>query len=339
MNSRERVIRTLNFDNPDRIPRDLWELPGIDIYQPGAAQRVLDKYPKDIYRFSIDKPKLPFMQGNVSEPGIYVDEWGCTWTNLKRGIIGEIKEPLVKDWSELDKVKVPTQWIGKGYDQVNEICASSDKFTRIFLGTIFERMQWIRGPENLYMDLALQPPEFFKLRDMIFDYLMAEMEAVCKTNVDSVSVNDDWGSQSALLISPPMWRKLFKPLYKQLADKAHAAGKYYFMHSDGYIMDIYEDLIEIGVDAVNSQLFCMPIEEIGQKFAGRITFWGEIDRQHLLVHGSEQEVRDAVERVRNSLSRNNGGVIAQLSYELDTKFENVMAIYDQWQKLPQSRAR
>jgi hypothetical protein len=59
----------------------------------------------------------------------------------------------------------------------------------------------------------------------------------------------------------------------------------------------------------------------------------------LLVHGSEQEVRDAVERVRNSLSRNNGGVIAQLSYELDTKFENVMAIYDQWQKLPQSRAR
>jgi len=333
MNSRERVIRTLNYDHPDRVPRDLWELPGVDCYQPGAVRRVLEAFPRDILRLSIEKPKLPHMRGEAAEPGEYVDEWGCTWTNLKRGIIGEIKEPLVRDWSGLEKVKVPTEWIGRGLESVNEQCAATEQFTRIFLGTIFERMQWIRGPENLYMDLVLQPPEFFILRDMVFDYLMAELDAVCRTRVDSVSVNDDWGSQSALLISPSMWRALFKPLYKQLADRAHGAGKYFFMHSDGFIMDIYEDLIEIGVDAVNSQLFCMPIEQIGERFAGRITFWGEIDRQYLLVHGTEDEVRSAVRRVWESLACRGGGVVAQLSYELDTRLENVTAIYDEWQKL------
>ena len=79
---------------------------------------------------------------------------------------------------------------------------------------------------------------------------------------------DDWGSASALLISPAMWVAYFKPLYKDYVDLAHAHGKFVLMHSDGYILAIYEHLIEIGVDAINSQLFRMPIEEIGDAFQG-----------------------------------------------------------------------
>ncbi len=66
---------------------------------------------------------------------------------------------------------------------------------------------------------------------------------------------------------------------------AHAAGKKLFMHSDGHILAIYPDLVEIGIDAVNSQIFCMGVEKLAP-FAGRITFWGEIDRQHLLAHAT-----------------------------------------------------
>ncbi len=74
------------------------------------------------------------------------------------------------------------------------------------------------------------------------------------------------------------------------------AGTYVFMHSDGYIRDIYQDLIEIGINAINSQLFCMPIEEIGKKFAGKITFGGEIDRQRIPPFGTEEECPQAVRR-------------------------------------------
>ena len=78
--------------------------------------------------------------------------------------------------------------------------------------------------------------------------------------MDGITFMDDWGSERALLISPKMWTHYFKPLYKAYCDLAKAHGKFVFMHSDGYIFDIYEHLVEIGVDAVNSQLFTMPIE-------------------------------------------------------------------------------
>lgn len=91
---------------------------------------------------------------------------------------------------------------------------------------------------------------------------------------------DDWGSMHSLLVSPDMWRARFQPLYEDYIRIAHDAGKKVFMmHSDGNITAIYEDLVEMGVDALNSQLFCMDIEELGRRFKGRITFWGEIDRQ------------------------------------------------------------
>jgi len=58
------------------------------------------------------------------------------------------------------------------------------------------------------------------------------------------------------------------------------AGKKIFMHSDGHTLDIYPDMVELELDAFNSQIFCMGVQELAP-FAGKITFWGEIDRQHV----------------------------------------------------------
>lgn len=63
---------------------------------------------------------------------------------------------------------------------------------------------------------------------------------------------DEWGCQNALLIAPAMWREWFKPFYRDYCALAHAHGKFAFMHSDGHIAAVYEDLIEVGVDALNS---------------------------------------------------------------------------------------
>jgi uroporphyrinogen-III decarboxylase len=140
---------------------------------------------------------------------------------------------------------------------------------------------------------------------------------------------DDWGSQKSLLISPKQWRKIFKPLYKDYIDLAHHAGKPIFMHSDGYIFDIYSDLIELGLDAINSQLFIMDIEEIGRQFGGKITFWGEIDRQHLLPFGTTEKIVGAVQRVKDALFKN-GGIIAQCEFGPGARPENVSMVYQAW---------
>jgi hypothetical protein len=180
------------------------------------------------------------------------------------------------------------------------------------------------------MDIALLPREFFELRDIVHGFFLAELEHWVKTDVDGISFMDDWGSQTSLLISPESWRTLFKPLYQEYCDLIHSHGKYVFFHSDGHIEEIIPELIEIGVDALNSQLFCMDLERIASRFKGQITFWGEIDRQWLLPFGTPDEVREGVRRVRAALDDGTGGVIAQCEWGLRDPFENIKAVFEAW---------
>jgi uroporphyrinogen decarboxylase len=110
----------------------------------------------------------------------------------------------------------------------------------------------------------------------------------------------------------------------------HAAGKYVFMHSDGEISEIIPDLVEIGVDALNCQLFCMDIEALAATHGGQLVFWGEIDRQRILPMGGVEDVRAAVRRVRAAFERGDGGVIAQLEWGKDVPRANVEAAFAAW---------
>ena len=151
-----------------------------------------------------------------------------------------------------------------------------------------------------------------------------------ETDVDGVGFMDDWGTQHSLLISPDQWRAIFKPMYADYCDILKAKGKYVFFHTDGHTFSIIPDLIEIGVDALNTQIFCMDIEELGRRFKGKITFWGEICRQHLLPFGTVEEVCDAVRRVRRAFDDGAGGVIAQCEWGVRDPAANIEAVFDTW---------
>jgi len=155
-----------------------------------------------------------------------------------------------------------------------------------------------------------------------------ENPEICDCAV-SFSFMDDWGSQNSLLVSPELWRDFFKPLYKDYCDLIHSKNKYAVFHSDGYIEPIFPDLIEIGIDAINSQLFCMNIEEIGKKYRGKITFWGEIDRQRILPFGTRDEVANAVKRVKEALWIPEGGIIAQCEFGIKDPIENIKAVFEE----------
>ncbi|MBN1345375.1 MAG: methyltransferase, partial [Phycisphaerae bacterium] len=305
-----------------------------ELHHPEQLAAIQRDFPDDFQGAAYDPPPWERERGERQARGTYVDEWGCVWENLQDGVVGEVKDPLIKSYeSDLGKLKPPTERIGKGFERTNESIAGADKFVLIGWANLFERMQFLRGSENLYMDLADLPLGFFKLRDAVHEFNMAMLEGWLKTNVDGLSFSDDWGAQRGLLISPAQWRELFKPCYRDYCNAIRAAGKFVFMHSDGHIFDIYEDLIEIGVDAINSQLFCMDIEEIGRRFKGRITFWGEIDRQRLLSFATVDDVRAGVRRVAEALYDGNGGAIAQCEFGAGAKPENVRAVYETWREI------
>jgi len=345
MTGRERVIKALNFNNPDRIPRDLWWLPAVEMRQKSELNELLKQFSMDIgtHPFTPGRSERQKGQPSLIVPGShppvslpkagekYMDEWGSMWYVAEDGVVGEVKEPAIDDLLKLKDYSPPWEYLEttdlKG---VNASCEKSDKF---MLSDIcarpFERLQFVRGTENLFIDLAYGTKEIYALRDMIHDYNLKHIQMWVNTDVDGLLMMDDWGAQNSLLISPEVWRDFLKPLYREYCDIIHSHDKYVFFHSDGCIEAVYGDLVEIGVDAVNSQLFTMDIEELAKKYRGKITFWGEINRYTLFL-GNVQAVVDAVKRVKNALYDRRGGVIAQCEWGKDNPLENIRAVYETW---------
>jgi len=332
MTSRERVTRTLKFENPDRVPRNLWTLPSVNRYCEENLVALHEQFPMDIGGPKVSYGASPRVKGQPYEIGSNVDAWGSVWHVAEYGVIGEVKDYPIRTWDDLDSYKLPWELLdGADFSEVNKSCAESDAF--ILAGTEtrpFERMQFVRGTENLFLDLAYGEPGAYKLRDMLHEFYVREMRMWAATDVDAIMFMDDWGTQTSLLISPDKWREFYKPLYKEYCDIIRASGKFVFFHSDGFTEAIYPDLIEMGVSAFNSQLFCMDIEGLGEKYKGKITFWGEMDRQNILPFANTNDVRNAVKRVRKSLDTGKGGVIAQCEWQAKDPFENIIALYDEW---------
>ena len=328
------MVRTLNHQSVDRAPRDFWALPGVTVKRREEWMRLLEKYPGDLQGAASPYGRSRYAKGKQYEDAVYTDEFGCVWHAAEYGVIGEVKHPPLADWKALASYRMPNELLDEAdFGKVDKSIAGSDRFT--LGGTMtrpFERLQFLRGTENLLYDLADDPPELRQLIAMLHEFSIREMTAWAKTDIQGVSFMDDWGSQTSLLIAPETWRAVFKPLYREYVSILRRAGKYVFFHSDGHIRAILPDLIEMGVSAVNSQLFCMDVEEIGRTFAGRITFWGELDRQNLQPFGTPAQVRAGVRRIRRAIDHDNGGVIAQCEWGKLDPYANIDALYDEWQK-------
>ncbi len=328
LSRRDLVRAALDFRRPPRLPRQMWVLPWAQTRHPEEVAHIERDFPQDITTipFACSEP-VPG-GGNAHAVGTFVDAWGCTFENLQDGIIGQVKRPRLADWSEAADLHFPRERLEVELEKVTEFCQGTDRF--VLAGTCprpFERLQFLRGSEALYLDLNRPPAELLEFIQRLHAFYMEELAIWAKTEVDAITFMDDWGSQRALLVAPELWREIFKPLYADYIALAHRHGKHAFMHSDGHITEIIPDLIEIGLDALNSQVFCMGVEEMGRRFAGEITFWGEMDRQQLLPRGTTAQIADAARRMRAAFHRN-GGLIAQCEFGPGARPQNIYAFFE-----------
>lgn len=335
MTSRELVRKTLEFENrTGRVPREMWLLPWAKKYHKAMVDRIHKEFEDDIVTAPNLIPKSKVSYGDPYIIGEYVDDWGCKFDNIQEGVIGEVKEALIKDeeWEDMDNVHIPVEWLEFDADAANQFCRSTDKF--VIAGCNprpFEQLQFIRTTEELYMDLVDPSENMKKFMGKMHTFYCDLVEKWAKTDVDAISFMDDWGSQRSLLINPKMWDEYFRPMYKDYISIAKKYGKKTFMHSDGNTLDIYPRMIELGLDAFNTQIFCIGVDQLEQ-FRGRITFWGEIDRQHILPEGNVEDVQKAVKDVYEKLWAN-GGCIAQCEFGPGAKPENVYAVYETWNSM------
>jgi uroporphyrinogen decarboxylase len=330
MTSRQLVLKTLAFDSPPRIPRQTWILPWAEVHFGSEVARLRRDFPDDIVAAPVNYTKPPRVSGDKHVQGSYIDEWGCRFEIPETGTIGLVQNPRIKTWEDLENFQVPEEILTVDKGMVNSFCASTDKF--VLSGTVvrpFERLQFLRTMEQALCDLLEQPPELFMLLERMHGLYLKEVEAWARTDVDGISLMDDWGTQSGLIASPDIFRRIFKPMYREYVQVARTFGKQVFMHSDGYITEIIPDLIEVGINALNSQVFCMDVSRLGEEFAGDITFWGEVDRQVTLSQGTVEDVQESVHSLWRNLYRD-GGVIAQCEFGLNARPENVREVFAAW---------
>lgn len=337
MNSRERVIATIEHKNPDGIPVDIWFHKATVLQYKEKLQELLEGYQMDIVKLT--GPMDRHFYSRNFEVGEYVDEWGSTWNILQEGMVGEVKKPGLQDISHVHGYQIPlellkSEWDRLGPEMDDKIREARGKNQFVLGGyvEVFQRMQFIRGTENLYYDLGDKEEELFIFRDKITEYFIEYLQYWLEKDVDAIGFYDDWGSQRSLLINPDLWREVFKPVYKKLMDMVKAKGKYIFFHCDGYILDLYPEFIELGVNAVNSQLWCVGIEKV-EKYAGKITFWGEIDRQQKLAFGTPQDIYEAAVFMKKKLFVNGGGLIGQSVAGKDVSLENIKALLNCWKNI------
>lgn len=196
-------------------------------------------------------------------------------------------------------------------------------------GEVFQRMIFLRGMEALLIDMQEDREEVHLLRDRIVGVCLHRIERLLDTGrADGIILRDDWGTQTALMVRPDLWRRLFRPAYARLVDAIHAGGAYASFHSDGMIAEILPDLIGIGCDEVNPQAHVMDIEALGALCAGRICVRADVDRQFVLPQGTPDDVRRLIRRLFAAFGTREGGYVGWGEMSSDVPLANGEAMLE-----------
>lgn len=284
------VKKTITFDNPERLPYSFPEKYGNDFGGVGMTPS-------------------PDWRPNGNEP--QADEWGAIWENIGICKMGEVKEYPLTNWEDFDELKIPDIKDPKRWEKLEEQAEQSGDLFLMASGlSLYERVHFIRGLENTWMDIYENPVELSNLINILVEMNLFAIEKYRSVNAEGLMFCDDWGLQDRLMISPDKWREIWKPAYARVYKAAHDAGMLTFLHSCGYISDILEDLIEIGLDVIQmDQQVNMGLDELHDRFVGRITFWCPVDIQAVMCNHTLDEIRDYCHQLVKKLGTPQGGFI------------------------------
>jgi uroporphyrinogen decarboxylase len=196
-------------------------------------------------------------------------------------------------------------------------------------GELFEAAWRLRGLENFLIDLARRPDWAHFLLDRLAELARRNAETLARAGVDVLSLDDDVGMPGGMMISPATWREFFKPRLVGIIEAARVIRPQLrvLYHSDGQIEPILDELVEIGVNAINPvQPEHMDAVRVRKRFGPRLALWGTIGRQTTFSFARPDAIRREVEERIATLGR--AGLVLCPAYDVDepdVPWENVAA--------------
>ncbi len=354
MNSKQRVITALKRQSlPDRVPVQFdlsRSLVNKFAEKYGVPARFTTSYYEDVtYRISANDLRVAMgsdcvvvgaslprgYQHPVEESGCIVNEFGM---KMRQGPIymEVVKHPLaeVKEARQVEDFPFPDPLAEGRYDD-----AATDieryRQSHFIVGdmelTMFDMMAQLVGLEKLLLDMAMGEDYIEALIEKTKKFALAAGKKLVSMGVDGIWAGDDFGSQNGMLISPPMWRRYFKPRYREVYAELKAVNPdiIIMQHSDGSVAPILGEWIDVGLEVFNPVQPNVPghsPEELKSKFGDRLSFWGAIDQQSLLPFGTPKDIEADVKAKIEVLGRNGGYMAAPAHIiQSETPTENVEA--------------
>ncbi|MHA1680735.1 MAG: uroporphyrinogen decarboxylase family protein, partial [Promethearchaeota archaeon] len=184
------------------------------------------------------------------------------------------------------------------------------------------------------------PKHLDKVCETIMKVPYKKMELMCKTDIPVIIIPDDCAYKGRPILSPKMYKRFIIPHFSKMIDMAHEKGKLVIFHSDGLVEPYYDMLIDAGLDAHQSlePVAGNDLKEIKEKYAGRLSFIGNIDSSRLLPFGTRQDVIDAVKYCLRYGAPGGGYMFSPCTDLTDScrldNTEIMMATYKKYRKYP-----
>ncbi|MFC1452906.1 uroporphyrinogen decarboxylase family protein [Verrucomicrobiota bacterium] len=252
------------------------------------------------------------LPGSVVEPGLKVPSFeGYAFPSVDRFLDSAAKEEVKKRVSE-----------------------SADSFTTVSTGFCLWQSWYVRGFENTLMDCAAEEEFYAELLDRFTDLTLALVKECADIPADGIMMGDDWGNQRGVMIGPERWRRFFKPRYARIFQAIHDQDKLAIMHCCGSAGDIMGDIVEIGLDVLESvqpEAANMNPYALKKAWGDRITFWGGLGSQSIIPFGTPEEIRREISRLRTEMGRGGGYILAPAKpLRPETPTENAVAVVEEF---------
>lgn len=330
-------LKAMYFDKPDWVPCQVamtpatWLKYGKELAELQAAHPAL--FPHADPRAYRGPPKMP---NPLYETGRFTDTWGTVWKNIEEGLEGmTIAHPL-DDWDAFADYKPPiplqqSMFGPRNWNVVQQQLAQARNSGEIAVGGglhhgyMFMRLWYLRGFENLMMDIATEDPRLLQLIKMVENYNTTVINRYVELGAEMIKLGDDLGFQHALPMSPEAWRRLIKPAYSRMYARCREEGIPIRQHTDGCILEIIPDLIEVGVTLLNPQFRSNGLDGLKRVAKGKVALHQDLDRQ-LFPFASPSEIEEHVGSVVEELNTPKGGLMLRAECAPDLSLDTIDAI-------------
>lgn len=354
MNNRNRFLKTINREIPDRPPLYI-------SLTPQVAQRLSDYYgvayeePLDsmlstrashmdlLVVMGVDAVGIaacaPGSNPTVTlENGLIQNEWGMVFE--PKGLYNEFHGfPLAHAATKKD-IEVfsfpdpfaPGRWTAaeqtiQKYGKTHGIIADLET-------TLFETAWYLTGLEKFLMDLMMEAEYIHPLLDKI-QFIHTEYgKKMIELGADVLWCGDDFGTQNSLMLDEETWRKYFKPRIREMFEEFRKVNPDIKLawHSCGAIKSLIPEFIEIGLDILNPiqpLAAGMDTEQLKAEFGNELIFFGGICVQDLLPNGTPDSIREEVKQRAEILGKDGGYIIAPAhNIQDDTPTENILSFVE-----------